>query len=437
VRGSLHPSPNLRPRALRDGKDRLDQAIRSYLRAAGFTASDRLEAFESLETLDAIHRSINVLDPHFSYDFSVISRPPDGWPEPSPVLVASPSPDLVASTAIFDNERAVIFYIQALLNPAEIAKERSLPLRFEVSAEPGTSQFEAWGDFVNYGIDTPEWIPVSNLSITLPGGLGAVETEGGVRMGRSVLGRPEEIWTLAILDNTGNAVLASIDLAGGPPSWGPSGHGWSLTAIDPHQSLRLVLRVDPDQSTYQLTYSAFPGRTLRSVLPAWRMLMAFHAPNLIQVGIAGGAPLTPPSPIQVDEQPAFGQMFEILKLLQTIQEATLTRILVPEPQYFPVQLPEWQRAALLLQGEVLRGSWTSFRFTAGSQGAFSIGDFFAIGTTRPLSVKIGLQEVLVGSIVYEFPAVEVADVELVASNDRRIKVVPHNGADCQLRLVRG
>lgn len=141
---------------LRDGRERLERVVQAYLRAAGF--SGETDPAASASTLESVHEAINSIDPHYRYDFQVVGRPAVGWSEKSVAVVDPPPNDLVASCAMYEKDRAVVFHIYARF--LEALKERPVPISFQVSAVPGTPGERAWNDFLTFGIGTPSWIPV-------------------------------------------------------------------------------------------------------------------------------------------------------------------------------------------------------------------------------------------------------------------------------------
>jgi hypothetical protein len=415
---------------LRDGKERLDGALRQHLTAAGFgrrNGGDPVAPVASVETLQAIHDAVNAIDPHYRYDFAVAHRPigvpvedRSSWPE----MPAATTEGLVASAIRYEDDRAVVFHVYARFEQA--TDERPVPLQFRVMAEEGTAEHDAWRDFLDYGVATQEPLPVSGLTVDMPGEFGPEEAEGLIRVGPPAGSQPT-MWTLTILDHTGREVLAAVDLEGGPPSYGMTRRGWSLELRDPHGAIDLLLRVDTESSrtTYRLRHLPLFGKAPRDLLPGMRLAAAFHAPNTVQVAVAGGPPLADPMDLTGTLNPAFAQMIGILENLATIQQHTFARVVVPELRYVVREAYAWEVAARLLRGERLEASWTHLSVDTNGKRPIAVGDLFAVMTTDQLEVEVGGVRIELGSVIRHCPAVRADSIELKKDGSRVARLAPH------------
>ena len=422
---------------LRDGKDRLEATVRQHLVAAGFasrTKGDLIQPEASIPTLQAIHDAINSLDPH-RYDFAVFHRPAsvtDDHPDWPPLVAL---PDLVASAIRHEPIRAIVFNVFSRFD--EASEERPVPLSFRVTADEDSAEGRAWRDFVDYGVATRQFIPVSDLHMDVPGGLGGRSAVGAVRVGPAAPDRVID-WTVSITGPEGKAI-ASVDLRGGPLTSGISARGSSLELVDPQGAVELEFRINHEtlQSTYTLRHLPLFGKRPRAVLPGIRLVAAFHAPNAIQLAPAGGPPLSPPMALTGAPNPAFEQVLSVLEILATIQQRTHEPLVLPCPDRLADEVPTWERAARLVLGETLRGDWTPMTVGQVSGPEPALGDVVALECIRPLTVRVGGDEVPLGNVRESYSAARVdrvirrddADDELV------LHVSPFGSSTCTIRLA--
>jgi hypothetical protein len=412
---------------LRDGKERLEHVLRAHLTAAGFaqrTAGDPIAPAATTATLHAVHAAINAVDPHYRYDFGVTERPPGSdpsdryWPTPRPAV----TDDLVASVTRYDVDRAVTFHVFHRF--AQAHEERPVPMSFHVIAEPGTAEYHAWQDFLDFGIATPDPLPVDGLSLGLPGELGTTDSPGLVRLGPSDSGQPPIRWTLRILDAERRQV-ASIEMEGGPPARGLTGRGWSLHLHDPRGAISLLLKVETETgaTTYHLTHLPLFGKAPHDLLPGMRIAAAFCAPHTIELGRAGGPSLAEAMTLTGPANPAFTQVVGMLENLATIAQHTYTLVTVPEMPHVIAQARDWELAARLLRGETLTGTAPPMAVDAGDL-AVAVGDLFATTLEDPLTVDVGTSTIELGSVVRTYTPMRVVSV---CDEDGRVlaDLVPH------------
>ena len=170
---------------LHDGKERLEEKLRQFLTVAGFARHAESAAVTpgtSVDVLSTLHESINSLDPHYRYDFSVEravgSLDDSSWPR------VEPSQGLIAATILTEpaKQRSIIFKIYARYPQAP--EDRPIPGSFTVIAAPDTPAAQQFRDFLDFGLPTGN-LPVVNLMVDLPGDLGGERSEGFIRLGPS------------------------------------------------------------------------------------------------------------------------------------------------------------------------------------------------------------------------------------------------------------
>jgi hypothetical protein len=148
---------------LRDGKERLEAAVKEFLAAAGIASYDT-SPNGSIESIQRLHATLNRFDPHYRYDFSVESIGPDG--SPPPVHNVS---GMVAAVQVRDDKSCITYRIIARFN--EATNERPVPGSMKLAAEPGSELERQINDWVEFG--TPlRGVPAQDVNWDLPGGFG-------------------------------------------------------------------------------------------------------------------------------------------------------------------------------------------------------------------------------------------------------------------------
>jgi len=121
-----------------DGKERLAGAVSDLLAATRMDTSALTEPGQTQPTLEAIHRTINAVDPHFRYDFRVDTLEMDADGKPiMPTIHDSPGLVAAISSAGADGI-AVTFSVFARFK--EATSEQPVPGQFTLVAEPGVRQ---------------------------------------------------------------------------------------------------------------------------------------------------------------------------------------------------------------------------------------------------------------------------------------------------------
>ncbi len=423
---------------LHDGKSRLERTVTAFLTAAGFrTTQGQAPATPAASTdvLMAVHDSINAIDPHYSYDFSVDTRPSsladadDWWP---PI---APTPDLVAAATSRTPDRQRAVTIRVFARYEQATEDREIPLSWSVSAEASSSDQKAYLDFINYGVQAAR-VP-GQITVDLPGGLALHEAEGYLTFGPSTTGAPAELWTLSVLDESGSATLAEVDMRGGPPTSGLTGRGVSMLLQDVRGAVQLLWKWDEAtaQVTYELTWNPLPGRLPRDLLPGLAVAAAFHQPNQVRLARTGGPTFAGPQSIAGEAKRELQELVELVRVLAGLQRHTHTPLPMPTADMLtPGVVAAWHAALRLLQGEDLHKPWTSLKEEYEVDVCPSIGEDVSVLKRLPLEIPTAEGLVRLGTLLVQAPA-RVSALEPTAEGRTRATLVPTGDRLLHLKVV--
>jgi len=246
-----------------DGKERLAGAVSDLLAATRMDTSALTEPGQTQPTLEAIHRTINAVDPHFRYDFRVDTLEMDADGKPiMPTIHDSPGLVAAISSAGADGI-AVTFSVFARFK--EATSERPVPGQFTLVAEPGTAEAKAIEDFLDYGLPLQD-ASATNIVFDAPGGLGVTSgTDGILRLGPAHItsARPTQI-RLVVLEGDSDVEVESADLMMDPPTKGMRGEKFAMSGTERNGAFDATFRFDPDSGRMNVTIA---GRDLTGLDP--------------------------------------------------------------------------------------------------------------------------------------------------------------------------
>ena len=347
---------------LKDGKERLEEVVQRFLTIAGLKNPVASPA-ESVASLEEIHKALNQFDPHFYYDFSVETLRGDGSRPPVPETTA-----LVAAVQLSDDQRCVTYKIIARFN--EATKERPVPGSMKLMAEPGTALHEQIEDWAKFGTPLKD-VPANDARIDLPGGFANEQKDVKVTIS-AFKGQPAvpEV-TLRILEPDG-AVAAALDFLTEEVSTGIDPQSGRNAGHDKESGLvRYELRMCLTDKTVKIDISVedATGRSPADMLPGLRFVTALRPPRQLQMSVRNGPVLTPSVLLAEALIPeAQGKLWLLMcESLVTIQEHVIDRILFPDMERYHAMDPmdpmddieAWYRAARLLRGESIAGTWSA------------------------------------------------------------------------------
>lgn len=407
-----------------DGKERLQEAVTDLLSAAGIGAEMMSEPIKSQATLESIHRTINLLDPHFRYDFRVDTVAHDDHGKPI-LPDIPPTPGLVAATIRSDGQRAVTFAVIARFRDA--VAERPVPGRFTLVAEPGTTEAKAIEDFVEYGI-TATGIPAKDLGIDLPGGLGVSEADGTVTIGPAQVDSARSVdLRLAVLEEQDDVEVASVDLMMDPPTTGLRGQKIAIAGRERNGVFDVTIRLDPESG--RLHFNARLNNVTHAdptdVLQGLYLLSVMKQPRRIQLRIRNGPALSEPMPVPDSFDIDVHNMLRACEALSAIQAHSFEPITVPDLSQVTIEeAEEWSRAARLLRGDSVSIIWNHVSVHL-AEGAPIDTAAFTVATVQPLTVTIAGHPVALGYQLIHLEAARVDPTQPESATDEgAVRLVP-------------
>jgi hypothetical protein len=429
---------------LRDGKDRLEETVRQLLAVAGLKNPAASPA-TSVDSLRELHGALNQFDPHFYYDFSVQMLNADGTCPPAAV-----APGTIAGVRLTDNERCITYSIIPRFN--EALKERPVPGQMTLTAEPGSPLHEQLEDWAKFGGALTD-VPATNVRWDLPGGFGGEYEEARVTIGASkpIPGSIHETVNLRVLETDGS-VVASLDFVTEEASSGIDQKGARSLGHDKEVGLvRYELRMNRDDDKGQIaaniniSVEEATGRLVGDMAPCIRFIASLRPPRRIQIFSRNGPALTPPLPIPQELVPEEqGKLWILMcESLATIQEHVIERIKFPDMMRHHAinsmaDIEEWYRAARLLRGEVLSGTWNNvgMHLIPGMQAPDGVHPAVF---NKNYSVRVGAQTYELGTLSMQVAAAQVnpAKPPVVHDDHLDLEMVPGDDDAMTIRMVTG
>jgi hypothetical protein len=378
---------------LRDGKERLEQVVKSFLAVAGFNGAVGTPV-ASRQVLEDVHASLNALDPHYRYDFAVDGIGADGQLPPIAQV-----PGMVCGFQQSDGSRCITFKIIARYSDA--VKDRPIPGGFKVVAEPDSELARQLDDFVNFGAPLDK-VPATDVFVDLPGGFDGPATNGLVSIGPAALpAAPMAEITVKVLD--GADVVAELDFVTDEVSTGISqtgvrGVGHDLRAGVVRYELRIA--TGTKRATLNFRIADVVGSTPADLLPCLRFIGSIRPPRVLQLAVRHGPSLG-------DSWPADGEMIpeqqvklwvDVCESLAVIQTHLFERIGFPDlSEHTWADIESWMTTAALLRGDVVTGKWTEveIHLTTGAEWV----DGAPLFHSGPLTFEIGGRKYEVGTVV--------------------------------------
>jgi hypothetical protein len=345
---------------LRDGKDRLEVTVKEFLAVVGLENTD-ITPSGSVESIENLHDRLNKFDPHYRYDFSVAALGPDGSPPPVQMV-----PGLVAAVRVGTGERFITYKIIARFH--EAVNERPIPGSMKMVAEAGSDLERQINDWVEFGTPLKN-VPVKDVNWDLPGGFGGALGDAVVSIGPSIpqTNSGTQV-TVRILEPDGD-VVSSLDFVNEEVSAGLQRQGLRSVGRDMASGLvRLEMRMaagEQPKGTVNLAVESYVGRSPADMLPSIQFLSEIKPPRRLQLFLRNGPALAPPWDIPQALLPeGLGRLWRTMcQSLATIQENVIERIGFPNiDQITPTEandaIEAWHRAARILRGEEVGGTWT-------------------------------------------------------------------------------
>jgi hypothetical protein len=289
------------------------------------------------------------------------------------------------------------------------------------------ARIEEWAKF---GVPFTAPLGSADLKMDLPGGLGGEVEGAGVTFGPAAVGAPYEL-RAEIVDEEG-AVVASAHLKMGPRTVGFAGAGVRATGEEANGAFTIEMRFDAtaESGTFSLTFTGIEGKRPSDVVQGMKFLAAFHAPHALRFG-----PLHRPA---IDHRFAIphpasrgGELgVQVVEALARIQERTHVQVTVPDLlEWTPGQIEEFIRIGKLLQGESVPVEWSPFDLRARPDAGDVAGDGVSVLLDLPLSVRLGDEEIPLGTLRRHLKAARIEVLDAAPGDDGLVaaRLVPLDG----------
>ncbi|MEV6527468.1 hypothetical protein AB0M43_36640 [Longispora sp. NPDC051575] len=297
---------------------------------------------EAQAGLEAIFKTLNGHDPHYSYNFRVTAEMPAPVSEKNMVFSQT-----VGSAGCF-----VTYAVCAKHPHATVDEPVTLKVVFKV--KPGTPEHTAVEDFYRYGIPFGRLESCAEITAELPGGLGGEVTGGSVAVGPTDddLATPDRVLRLRLCGPDGN-MLAETRLLHRPVTYGLYGKGCSVIGRHPTGlfTIRHLSNLEANKHELRLSFSYRPGVAVAEAANAFGFLAAFTAPNTFRTAEEYGPVTMEPTEIPDLVDTAHITRYAFLaRCLETIQQHTPTQILLPDADELLDNAFEIISAAAVLMG---------------------------------------------------------------------------------------
>jgi len=349
---------------------------------AGPPSSSILEPAELREHLGRLGRVLDG-DPHFRYGLSVDPVAPRLREEPG--LVA-------AAQEIAPDGMCVTFRIYVRF--AEALNERPIPIKLRFAFEPGSAEHQAFDDWRKYG--RPLTTTVS-MEADLPGGLGGSFSNATARISPSDGGETyENRYRIVAPDDT---VLAELHFTL-TSSVGPDGTGAWIHGHDSSGIVSIEGQLDAADLSGKLGFSFDDptGREAAEVAPAIEFAANLSHPNRLQAARKYG-PFHDFQDIPEVEEPIPPFVARYVTALAALQSHTATPITVPDLTMVTGHDAQTViRAARLLGGQTIVGTWKTMEFTAHDEISLHADGHYQLALIDALTVVLGAETITFGAV---------------------------------------
>jgi hypothetical protein len=392
-----------------DGQARLQSVIadlRDLVRLPVSTTGAAVEPGDMTDRLTVLLQALNRQDPHYRYDFEVTAE--------LPILFERPY--LVASVVDSGPSGYVTFHVYARY--ASAPEDRPIPITFAVSGADLTPEgVDAVESMLRYGrpVDLPA-SAIKNLNIDMPGGLGIVNADGGIKIGpaHSNNDRPSRVvWAIVPPDSMHPIAQLTFEMEA--PTRGQLG-GLFVRGTDTTGVVSASITIDPaddERPAIRLSVTLIDpqGKPIRQALPGLHFLGHFNAPSRLAFG-PEYEPLTAADNLPLPDSPQAipSTVLRYAEALDIISQSNNRLITLPDLSTLTVDdYASVIGTASMLRGEAAYGTWTSI---PAHPRPGQINPLLAItadpvSTTQPLVVSIAGVEHELGSAYSYLPSARV------------------------------
>lgn len=344
-------------------------------------------------------------DPHFRYGFSVDPTPPPLHEEPG--LIA-------AAQEIAPDGMCITFRIFERF--AEALNERPVPIKMRFQFEPGSAEQRAFDDWRKYGKPLTAAV---DMDADLPGGLGGSFSNATARILPTSGGTQYEN-RYRIIGPDG-ATLAELRFSL-TSTTGLDRTGAWIQGQDASGIVAIEGELDAADQSGKLGFSFNDptGREAVEVTAAIDFMASLSHPNRLQIAAKYG-PFHDFQDIPEAEAPFPLFVARYISALATLQGHTSTPIAVPDLTTVTGRDAQTVlRAANLLDGQTIVGTWTAMEFDTDDSVALDLEGHYQLATIEPLTAVIGADAVTLGAVQNTLMS-----VKLVELGDGRIRAEPH------------
>lgn len=272
------------------------------------------------------------------------------------------------------------------LEPRYVGAETDRPITvtpsFAFPTTPeGKEAYKALSDAIRFGLAAvipPEF--VTGVLIDAPAGMGGEKGSSEITLAGNLITGPEFQIVMVLLDPQGGR-LASLPITIGPRTVGAGG----LEAIGTDPGRCMSCRIRMDMQSQQLNFSyetTLPPDCLPAMaLPSARFLAQYGAPNLIQLEMADGSPLTPPTSL-TNTPPVEPEFVDFIRAFDRLQAHSQCYFNLPS-SLTERDLQELTEADMLIRGETVPLHWTRSTMT------MDVGPFVDLITESGIDILSG------------------------------------------------
>lgn len=415
------------------GRDRVEQRAKALV-AAVIDPTRPLTPADVAASLEIMRTRLNIDDPHYRYEFIT------GASSPAP---PAPGDDCVmARTQQMTDGGFLTIRVVPRHAYATVDRPITGSLEIDLGTDPAlAAEFRsAFDGFKRFGraLHLPDGLVVGNLDA--PGGLGGAFEAGGGYIGPSFVDSPPDKWRLVLVDGS-ESPIATVPLLTESATTGLLG-GVELKLADPSKTLRVEIQLEPPVAPdetgavhgspgsfrFNMQITALEGKPADEVVNVARLAANLAPPNELRWMMEFGPQiLTSYRPTKDESLVGDGFAMHVADLA-FIQDRAVKRLLAPG-EVDGAFARDLHRHVLMLQGEVLLGTWDEIFLTlrpgvdrAELIAGFSPGGSFAVSETR--SVQFDDLEIELGEFTSVLGSIEVASDQ---DDPSQIRLVPANG----------
>lgn len=207
--------------------------------------------------------------------------------------------------------------------------------------------------------------------------------------------------------------------------------GWISGSDDSgHLEVNMLIDDETRDGSIRFQAGALAGSVAARVLPALSFASHVMAPNVLQIAGEFGpfwdfSPLPSPKPL---EKPAVER---IVRALATIQSRTSVLVLVPDfSEYTHGDFQAIHRAASLIEGKTVVGTWSEFTFRKNPEADMPPGSHWQMVLGERLRLRQITGEAELGLVEQHAGSVTIADV-----TDNQVRCVPYQDDTVHMVMV--